>query len=146
MFYHVIMPQMAVEKMEGISRLEQFVEEERVKELKQEKKRQKKKNRRKNKCGYEISDQEADNKEKTPNEVIVETQNFNSKSLFRLLLEIAVILVIWLRDLLSLWRAVVKGVGVMMRMKMAVKRESLPMKTYRAGAQVTLNKVKNKTL
>lgn len=94
MFYHVIMPQMAVEKMEGISRLEQFVEEERVKELKQEKKRQKKKNRRKNKCGYEISDQEADNKEKTPNEVIVETQNFNSKSLFRLLLEIAVILVI----------------------------------------------------
>lgn len=49
--------QMAVEKMQGISRLEQLVEElseeERAKELKQEKKRQKRKNRRKNKCGLE---------------------------------------------------------------------------------------------
>ncbi|XP_073416884.1 gametogenetin-binding protein 2 isoform X2 [Dendrobates tinctorius] len=46
--------EMAVEKVQGISRLEQlceeFLEEERVQELKQEKKRQKKKNRRKNKC------------------------------------------------------------------------------------------------
>ncbi|KAG9463984.1 hypothetical protein GDO78_020694 [Eleutherodactylus coqui] len=45
---------MTVEKVQGISRLEQlceeFLEEERVQELKQEKKRQKKKNRRKNKC------------------------------------------------------------------------------------------------
>ena len=49
---------MAVEKMQGISRLEQFVEElseeERAKELKQEKKRQKRKNRRKNKCGFDV--------------------------------------------------------------------------------------------
>ncbi|XP_008330612.1 gametogenetin-binding protein 2 [Cynoglossus semilaevis] len=49
--------EMAVEKMQGISRLEQLVEElseeERAKELKQEKKRQKRKNRRKNKCGLE---------------------------------------------------------------------------------------------
>ncbi|KAM4699106.1 gametogenetin-binding protein 2 isoform 2-T2 [Discoglossus pictus] len=46
--------EVAVEKVQGISRLEQlceeFLEEERVQELKQEKKRQKKKNRRKNKC------------------------------------------------------------------------------------------------
>ncbi|MEQ2172034.1 hypothetical protein GOODEAATRI_016838 [Goodea atripinnis] len=59
---------MAVEKMQGISRLEQFVEElseeERAKELKLEKKRQKRKNRRKNKCGFDISEQEAENKEK----------------------------------------------------------------------------------
>jgi hypothetical protein len=45
---------MTVEKVQGISRLEQlceeFSEEERVRELKQEKKRQKRKNRRKNKC------------------------------------------------------------------------------------------------
>ena len=44
--------------MQGISRLEQFVEElseeERAKELKQEKKRQKRKNRRKNKCGFDV--------------------------------------------------------------------------------------------
>ncbi|XP_020505640.2 gametogenetin-binding protein 2 isoform X2 [Labrus bergylta] len=61
--------EMAVEKMQGISRLEQFVEElseeERAKELKQEKKRQKRKNRRKNKCGFDVSEQEADDKEKT---------------------------------------------------------------------------------
>lgn len=65
--------QMAVEKMQGISRLEQFVEElseeERAKELKLEKKRQKRKNRRKNKCGFDISEQEAENKEKILNEV-----------------------------------------------------------------------------
>lgn len=46
--------EMTVEKVQGISRLEQlceeFSEEERVRELKQEKKRQKRKNRRKNKC------------------------------------------------------------------------------------------------
>ncbi|KAF7244339.1 Gametogenetin-binding protein 2 [Varanus komodoensis] len=50
--------EMAVERVQGISRLEQlceeFSEEERVRELKQEKKRQKRKNRRKNKCVYEI--------------------------------------------------------------------------------------------
>lgn len=60
--------EMAVEKMQGISRLEQFVEElseeERAKELKQEKKRQKRKNRRKNKCSLHMSEQEADDKEK----------------------------------------------------------------------------------
>ncbi|XP_068455827.1 gametogenetin-binding protein 2 [Clinocottus analis] len=59
--------EMAVEKMQGISRLEQFVEElseeERAKELKQEKKRQKRKNRRKNKCGFDISEQEGEDKE-----------------------------------------------------------------------------------
>ncbi|KAK0136462.1 Gametogenetin-binding protein 2 [Merluccius polli] len=59
----------AVEKMQGISRLEQFVEElseeERARELKQEKKRQKRKNRRKNKCGFDASEQEADSKEKS---------------------------------------------------------------------------------
>ncbi|KAM7398452.1 hypothetical protein PAMA_006387 [Pampus argenteus] len=64
--------EMAVEKMQGISRLEQFVEklseEERAKELKQEKKRQKRKNRRKNKCGFDISEQEAEDKEKNLDE------------------------------------------------------------------------------
>lgn len=54
---------MAVEKVQGISRLEQLCEElseeERAKELKQEKKRQKRKNRRKNKCGFDMSEQEA---------------------------------------------------------------------------------------
>lgn len=67
---------MAVEKMQGISRLEQFVEElseeERAKELKLEKKRQKRKNRRKNKCGFDISDQEAESKEKILHEVIAQ--------------------------------------------------------------------------
>uniref|UniRef100_A0A8C7JT12 Gametogenetin-binding protein 2 n=1 Tax=Oncorhynchus kisutch TaxID=8019 RepID=A0A8C7JT12_ONCKI len=57
----------AVEKVQGISRLEQLCEElseeERAKELKQEKKRQKKKkNRRKNKCGFDMSEQEAEGK------------------------------------------------------------------------------------
>ncbi|XP_017268022.1 gametogenetin-binding protein 2 isoform X2 [Kryptolebias marmoratus] len=60
--------EMAVEKMQGISRLEQFVEElseeERAKELKLEKKRQKRKNRRKNKCGFDMSEQEAEDKDK----------------------------------------------------------------------------------
>uniref|UniRef100_A0A3B5B217 Gametogenetin-binding protein 2 n=1 Tax=Stegastes partitus TaxID=144197 RepID=A0A3B5B217_9TELE len=64
--------EMAVEKMQGISRLEQFVEElseeERAKELKQEKKRQKRKNRRKNKCGFEMSEQEAEDKQKNLDE------------------------------------------------------------------------------
>ncbi|XP_030648282.1 gametogenetin-binding protein 2 [Chanos chanos] len=50
--------EMAVEKVQGISRLEQLCEElseeERVRELKQEKKRQKRKNRRKNKCSFDI--------------------------------------------------------------------------------------------
>ncbi|XP_061608100.1 gametogenetin-binding protein 2 [Phyllopteryx taeniolatus] len=62
----------AVEKMQGISRLEQFVEElsekERAKQLKQEKKRQKRKNRRRNRCGFEISDREAEIKEKSHDE------------------------------------------------------------------------------
>ncbi|XP_072445702.1 gametogenetin-binding protein 2 isoform X2 [Chiloscyllium punctatum] len=53
--------EMAIEKVQGISRLEQLCEElseeERVRELKQEKKRQKRKNRRKNKCACEISAQ-----------------------------------------------------------------------------------------
>ncbi|XP_015223111.1 gametogenetin-binding protein 2 isoform X1 [Lepisosteus oculatus] len=64
--------EMAVEKVQGISRLEQLCEElseeERVRELKQEKKRQKRKNRRKNKCGFDMSGQEAEDKEKSPDE------------------------------------------------------------------------------
>lgn len=62
--------------MQGISRLEQFVEElseeERAKELKLEKKRQKRKNRRKNKC--DLSEQEAEDKEKILDEVILQKQ------------------------------------------------------------------------
>ncbi|XP_035383474.1 gametogenetin-binding protein 2 isoform X1 [Electrophorus electricus] len=54
----------AVEKVQGISRLEQLCEElseeERAKELKQEKKRQKRKNRRKNKCGFDMSGHETE--------------------------------------------------------------------------------------
>eukprot|EP00062_Callorhinchus_milii_P011746 gi/632957994/ref/XP_007894786.1/ PREDICTED: gametogenetin-binding protein 2 isoform X4 [Callorhinchus milii] len=50
--------EMAIEKVQGISRLEQLCEElseeERVRELKQEKKRQKRKNRRKNKCACAV--------------------------------------------------------------------------------------------
>uniref|UniRef100_A0A672RJ12 Gametogenetin-binding protein 2 n=1 Tax=Sinocyclocheilus grahami TaxID=75366 RepID=A0A672RJ12_SINGR len=53
--------EMAVERVQGISRLEQLCEElseeERAKELKQEKKRQKRKNRRKNKCAMHITNQ-----------------------------------------------------------------------------------------
>uniref|UniRef100_A0A8C2ABC8 Gametogenetin-binding protein 2 n=1 Tax=Cyprinus carpio TaxID=7962 RepID=A0A8C2ABC8_CYPCA len=64
--------EMAVERVQGISRLEQLCEElseeERAKELKQEKKRQKRKNRRKNKCGFE---QEAEGeKDKSLDEVM----------------------------------------------------------------------------
>ncbi|XP_041096765.1 gametogenetin-binding protein 2 isoform X1 [Polyodon spathula] len=59
--------EMAVEKVQGISRLEQLCEElseeERVRELKQEKKRQKRKNRRKNKCGFDIPGQDTEEKE-----------------------------------------------------------------------------------
>uniref|UniRef100_A0A8D0CV80 Gametogenetin-binding protein 2 n=1 Tax=Sander lucioperca TaxID=283035 RepID=A0A8D0CV80_SANLU len=66
--------EMAVEKMQGISRLEQFVEElseeERAKELKQEKKRQKRKNRRKNKCGFDVPEQEGEDKEKNLDESV----------------------------------------------------------------------------
>ncbi|XP_028278177.1 gametogenetin-binding protein 2 isoform X2 [Parambassis ranga] len=69
--------EMAVEKMRGISRLEQFVEElseeERAKELKQEKKRQKRKNRRKNKCGFDMSEQETEEKEKNLDEGSLES-------------------------------------------------------------------------
>lgn len=69
--------ELAVEKMQGISRLEQFVEElseeERAKELKQEKKRQKRKNRRKNKCGFDISEQEGEDKEKNLDEGSLES-------------------------------------------------------------------------
>ncbi|XP_067113325.1 gametogenetin-binding protein 2 isoform X1 [Osmerus mordax] len=60
--------EMAVEKVQGISRLEQLCEElseeERAKELKQEKKRQKRKNRRKNKCGFDVLEQEAEGPDK----------------------------------------------------------------------------------
>uniref|UniRef100_A0AAQ4RT01 Gametogenetin-binding protein 2 n=1 Tax=Gasterosteus aculeatus aculeatus TaxID=481459 RepID=A0AAQ4RT01_GASAC len=69
--------EMAVEKMQGFSRLEQFVEElseeERVKELKQEKKRQKRKNRRKNKCGFDSSELQGDDKENILAEVSLES-------------------------------------------------------------------------
>ncbi|KAG5284150.1 hypothetical protein AALO_G00023480 [Alosa alosa] len=61
--------EMAVEKVQGISRLEQLCEElseeERVRELKQEKKRQKRKNRRKNKCGFDIAEPDTDCKDKS---------------------------------------------------------------------------------
>ncbi|KAG2459024.1 GGNB2 protein, partial [Polypterus senegalus] len=61
--------EMAVEKVQGISRLEQLCEElseeERVRELKQEKKRQKRKNRRKNKCGFEMPGQDVEDKVKS---------------------------------------------------------------------------------
>ncbi|XP_056140559.1 gametogenetin-binding protein 2 isoform X2 [Lampris incognitus] len=75
--------EMAVEKMQGISRLEQFVEElseeERAKELKQEKKRQKRKNRRKNKCGFDMSEQEAEDKEKSLDEGSLESVEISCK-------------------------------------------------------------------
>ncbi|XP_072302724.1 gametogenetin-binding protein 2 [Eucyclogobius newberryi] len=62
--------EIAAEKLEGISRLEQFFEElseeERAKELKLEKKRQKKKNRRKNKLVSEMAEQEAENEKTVP--------------------------------------------------------------------------------
>ncbi|XP_072517465.1 gametogenetin-binding protein 2 isoform X1 [Salminus brasiliensis] len=77
--------EMAVEKVQGISRLEQLCEElseeERAKELKQEKKRQKRKNRRKNKCGFEMSEQEADgDKEKSLDEGSTESVDGGCKS------------------------------------------------------------------
>ncbi|XP_039870579.1 gametogenetin-binding protein 2 [Simochromis diagramma] len=75
--------EMAVEKMQGISRLEQFVEElseeERAKELKQEKKRQKRKNRRKNKCGFDTSEQEGEDKEKNLDEGSLESVESSCK-------------------------------------------------------------------
>ncbi|KAM9729241.1 gametogenetin-binding protein 2 [Menidia menidia] len=76
--------EMAVEKMQGISRLEQFVEElseeERAKELKLEKKRQKRKNRRKNKCGFDISEPEAEDKEKILDEGSFESVEVSFKA------------------------------------------------------------------
>ncbi|KAK7925681.1 hypothetical protein WMY93_007991 [Mugilogobius chulae] len=69
--------EISVEKLEGISRLEQFFEElseeERAKELKLEKKRQKKKNRRKNKLCGEIAEQEAENGKRVPDVGSVES-------------------------------------------------------------------------
>ncbi|XP_053562807.1 gametogenetin-binding protein 2 [Bombina bombina] len=79
--------EMAVEKVQGISRLEQlceeFLEEERVQELKQEKKRQKKKNRRKNKCACDIavSPESSDSTvtiQENESSVFMETTNCNS--------------------------------------------------------------------
>ncbi|XP_019750660.1 gametogenetin-binding protein 2, partial [Hippocampus comes] len=71
--------EMAVEKIQGISRLEQLVEElsekERAKQLKQEKKRQKRKNRRRNRCGLDILDQEAEIKEKDLDEGSLESED-----------------------------------------------------------------------
>jgi len=73
---------MAVEKVQGISRLEQlceeFSEEERVRELKQEKKRQKRKNRRKNKCVCEIPAplQATEEKEMSQAEVSTDSRGF----------------------------------------------------------------------
>ncbi|NXU31449.1 GGNB2 protein, partial [Thalassarche chlororhynchos] len=75
--------QMAVEKVQGISRLEQlceeFSEEERVRELKQEKKRQKRKNRRKNKCVCEIPTPLQATEEKEINQA-KENSNFTESS------------------------------------------------------------------
>lgn len=75
-FDFVCLPcQMAVEKVQGISRLEQLCEElseeERARELKQEKKRQKRKNRRKNKCGFDITEPDTDCKDKSHDKVQV---------------------------------------------------------------------------
>lgn len=72
---------MAVEKMQGFSRLEQFVEElseeERAKELKQEKKRRRRKNRRKNaNCRFDMSEQEAEDKEKCLDEVGLQPRKY----------------------------------------------------------------------
>lgn len=79
---------MAVEKMQGFSRLEQFVEElseeERVKELKQEKKRQKRKNRRKNKCGFDSSELQGDDKENILAEVHVRDNALFANDCFHL--------------------------------------------------------------
>ncbi|XP_066517774.1 gametogenetin-binding protein 2 isoform X1 [Hoplias malabaricus] len=77
--------EMAVEKVQGISRLEQLCEElseeERAKELKQEKKRQKRKNRRKNKCGFDMSEQETEgDKEKSLDEGSSESVDGGCKS------------------------------------------------------------------
>ncbi|XP_062844304.1 gametogenetin-binding protein 2 isoform X2 [Trichomycterus rosablanca] len=77
--------EMAVEKVQGISRLEQLCEElseeERAKELKQEKKRQKRKNRRKNKCAFDMSEQEAEGyKEKSLDEGSAESVDSGCKS------------------------------------------------------------------
>ncbi|KAB5522423.1 hypothetical protein PHYPO_G00159370 [Pangasianodon hypophthalmus] len=77
--------EMAVEKVQGISRLEQLCEElseeERAKELKQEKKRQKRKNRRKNKCGFDMSEQETNGyKEKSLGEGLEDSVNTGCKS------------------------------------------------------------------
>ncbi|XP_010285378.1 PREDICTED: gametogenetin-binding protein 2 isoform X3 [Phaethon lepturus] len=75
--------EMAVEKVQGISRLEQlceeFSEEERVRELKQEKKRQKRKNRRKNKCVCEIPTPLQATEEKEINQA-KENSNFTESS------------------------------------------------------------------
>lgn len=74
--------EMAVEKVQGISRLEQLCEElseeERAKELKQEKKRQKRKNRRKNKCGFEQEVEEE--KDKSLDEASSESVDSGCKS------------------------------------------------------------------
>ncbi|KAF4073014.1 hypothetical protein AMELA_G00253920 [Ameiurus melas] len=77
--------EMAVEKVQGISRLEQLCEElseeERAKELKQEKKRQKRKNRRKNKCDFDMSEQETKRyNEKTLGEGLEDSVNTGCKS------------------------------------------------------------------
>ncbi|XP_031428286.1 gametogenetin-binding protein 2 isoform X2 [Clupea harengus] len=75
--------EMAVEKVQGISRLEQLCEElseeERAKELKQEKKRQKRKNRRKNKCGFDIIEPDTDCKVKSLEKGSTESVNGGCK-------------------------------------------------------------------
>ncbi|XP_078278727.1 gametogenetin-binding protein 2 isoform X2 [Rhinoraja longicauda] len=69
--------EMAIEKVQGISRLEQLCEElseeERVRELKQEKKRQKRKNRRKNKCACEITTLQSPGDTKAQEETVSES-------------------------------------------------------------------------
>lgn len=88
---------MAVEKVQGISRLEQLCEElseeERAKELKQEKKRQKRKNRRKNKCGFDMSEQETNGyKEKSLGEVSCSSQRVETSKVNFLNLKFAIVL------------------------------------------------------
>ena len=145
---------MAVEKMQGISRLEQFVEElseeERAKELKQEKKRQKRKNRRKNKCGFEISEQEAEDKEKNLDEVIILAYSIRHLCLHAAIRLIAFYLhpvhVVCCRVLLSLWRALARSVvATMKRRRPDVKKASPPMETLHVAAQTTPNRVKMHT-
>lgn len=145
---------MAVEKMQGISRLEQFVEElseeKRAKELKQEKKRQKRKNRRKNKCGFDISEQEEKAKENHLVEVCVGPEALLahncSSAAVHLFARVYLTLshLVCCRVLLSLWKPLARSVVAPMRRRRKrpyVIRASLPLEAVPAAAQTTANRV-----